>query len=311
MRVTGAPHVLTLAPIDAPVGSGRDEPVPMKLSNWARNQTWSPAEVLHPRSTDEVADIVRAAHAAGRRVKAIGGGHSFTAVGGDRRRAARARSTRPGHGPRPRPWTDHRRRRHRAPPPQRRARRGRSGDAQPRRHRPPVDRRGDRDRHARHRHCSTATSPPPSSVWNSSPVDGDVVRTTVDKQPDCCTPPGSDSARWASSPRSRCSACRRSTCTPVRRSKCSTTCSTTSPQRCAAVDHFELYWMPGDPAVPGEAQRPHGASRRRRRAGWPTSATSGSVRTSPSAPCAESADGSRRWRRRWPSSSRRRRRSAS
>ena len=54
--------------------------VPVKLSNWARNQTWSPAEALHPRSTDEIADIVRAAHAAGQRVKVIGGGHSFTAV---------------------------------------------------------------------------------------------------------------------------------------------------------------------------------------------------------------------------------------
>ena len=52
----------------------------MKLSNWARNQTWSPAEALDPRSTDEIADIVRAAHAAGQRVKVIGGGHSFTAV---------------------------------------------------------------------------------------------------------------------------------------------------------------------------------------------------------------------------------------
>ena len=52
----------------------------MKLSNWARNQTWSPAEALHPRSTEEIADIVRTAHAAGQRVKVIGGGHSFTAV---------------------------------------------------------------------------------------------------------------------------------------------------------------------------------------------------------------------------------------
>jgi L-gulonolactone oxidase len=48
--------------------------------NWGRNQAWSPAEVARPRSTAEVADIVRVAHADGRRVKALGGGHSFTAT---------------------------------------------------------------------------------------------------------------------------------------------------------------------------------------------------------------------------------------
>lgn len=51
-----------------------------QLANWARTQRWSPAEVVRPATTDEVADLVRTARAAGRRVKAIGAGHSFTAI---------------------------------------------------------------------------------------------------------------------------------------------------------------------------------------------------------------------------------------
>ena len=46
--------------------------------NWAGNQRCVPAAVHQPASTDEVASIVRQAAEAGRRVKAIGGGHSFT-----------------------------------------------------------------------------------------------------------------------------------------------------------------------------------------------------------------------------------------
>jgi L-gulono-1,4-lactone dehydrogenase len=49
--------------------------------NWAGNQAMAPAEVLHPSSTHEVALAVKAAAAAGRRVKAIGSGHSFTGIG--------------------------------------------------------------------------------------------------------------------------------------------------------------------------------------------------------------------------------------
>ncbi|MCU1592786.1 MAG: FAD-dependent oxidoreductase [Frankiales bacterium] len=49
--------------------------------NWAGNQTMSPASVLHPRSTDEIATAVKDAASAGRRVKAIGSGHSFTSIG--------------------------------------------------------------------------------------------------------------------------------------------------------------------------------------------------------------------------------------
>jgi L-gulonolactone oxidase len=48
--------------------------------NWAGNQQCAPARVEHPASEDEIAAIVRAAAAAGERVKAVGAGHSFTAI---------------------------------------------------------------------------------------------------------------------------------------------------------------------------------------------------------------------------------------
>jgi L-gulono-1,4-lactone dehydrogenase len=50
------------------------------VSNWAGNQRWVPAERRTPGSVYEVAQIVTAAHRAGQRVKAIGAGHSFTAA---------------------------------------------------------------------------------------------------------------------------------------------------------------------------------------------------------------------------------------
>jgi len=49
--------------------------------NWAGNQAMSPSQVLHPRGTDEVAAAVKDAAGSGRRVKAIGSGHSFTGIG--------------------------------------------------------------------------------------------------------------------------------------------------------------------------------------------------------------------------------------
>ncbi len=48
--------------------------------NWAGNQRCLPRAVHSPRSTDEVAALVRAASRAGERVKVIGAGHSFTGV---------------------------------------------------------------------------------------------------------------------------------------------------------------------------------------------------------------------------------------
>ncbi|MHB8467276.1 MAG: D-arabinono-1,4-lactone oxidase [Acidimicrobiales bacterium] len=52
-----------------------DRPV---WSNWAGNQRCSPAEIVHPAGTDEVVEVVKQAAAAGRRVKVVGSGHSFT-----------------------------------------------------------------------------------------------------------------------------------------------------------------------------------------------------------------------------------------
>ena len=49
--------------------------------NWAGNQAMTPQAVERPASVDEVARTVKEAVAAGRRVKAIGSGHSFTAIG--------------------------------------------------------------------------------------------------------------------------------------------------------------------------------------------------------------------------------------
>ena len=48
--------------------------------NWAGNQQAVAADVLTPGSVDEVAAAVKDASAAGRRVKAVGSGHSFTAI---------------------------------------------------------------------------------------------------------------------------------------------------------------------------------------------------------------------------------------
>jgi FAD-linked oxidoreductase len=53
----------------------------MRWQNWAGNQVMSPVSVVHPRGTDEIAQAVKGAAAHGRRVKAIGSGHSFTAIG--------------------------------------------------------------------------------------------------------------------------------------------------------------------------------------------------------------------------------------
>jgi FAD-linked oxidoreductase len=48
------------------------------VRNWARNEHCRPTRVERPRTTDEVATIVRAAAASGAAVKCIGAGHSFT-----------------------------------------------------------------------------------------------------------------------------------------------------------------------------------------------------------------------------------------
>src|SRR6478672_8259475 len=53
----------------------------MEWSNWAGNQVMNPARVVRPRSVDEIAAAVKQAAADGLRVKPIGSGHSFTAIG--------------------------------------------------------------------------------------------------------------------------------------------------------------------------------------------------------------------------------------
>jgi FAD-linked oxidoreductase len=52
----------------------------IRWRNWAGNQE-ATVEVVHPGSADEVAELLGKAAAAGRRVRPIGSGHSFTAVG--------------------------------------------------------------------------------------------------------------------------------------------------------------------------------------------------------------------------------------
>ncbi|MEV1328265.1 D-arabinono-1,4-lactone oxidase [Micromonospora costi] len=55
-------------------------PPAVPWSNWAGNQQGSATTILRPRSTVEVAEAVRAARAAGGRIRVAGSGHSFTAV---------------------------------------------------------------------------------------------------------------------------------------------------------------------------------------------------------------------------------------
>ena len=53
----------------------------MTWTNWAGNQTMVPARVVRPGSVEELSDAVKQAAADDLRVKAIGSGHSFTAIG--------------------------------------------------------------------------------------------------------------------------------------------------------------------------------------------------------------------------------------
>jgi FAD-linked oxidoreductase len=48
--------------------------------NWGGNQQAVAVDVLTPGTVDEVSEIVKAASGSGRRVKAVGSGHSFTAI---------------------------------------------------------------------------------------------------------------------------------------------------------------------------------------------------------------------------------------
>ncbi|TMR18365.1 FAD-binding protein [Nonomuraea turkmeniaca] len=52
----------------------------MVFTNWAKNQSGSPAEVRAPASVTDVVRAVRDAAASGRRIRMVGTGHSFTGV---------------------------------------------------------------------------------------------------------------------------------------------------------------------------------------------------------------------------------------
>ncbi|MEU4695895.1 D-arabinono-1,4-lactone oxidase [Nonomuraea dietziae] len=52
----------------------------MAFTNWARNQSGTPAETRTPSSVEDVALAVREAAESGRRVRMVGTGHSFTGV---------------------------------------------------------------------------------------------------------------------------------------------------------------------------------------------------------------------------------------
>jgi L-gulono-1,4-lactone dehydrogenase len=49
-------------------------------TNWAGNQTATPASIEHPRTEEELVAIVRRAAEGGRKVKVVGSGHSFTDI---------------------------------------------------------------------------------------------------------------------------------------------------------------------------------------------------------------------------------------
>jgi L-gulono-1,4-lactone dehydrogenase len=49
-------------------------------TNWAGNQTATPAMIEHPRSEEELLAVVRTAGEHGRKVKVVGSGHSFTDI---------------------------------------------------------------------------------------------------------------------------------------------------------------------------------------------------------------------------------------
>lgn len=58
----------------------REERFSGSWSNWAGTAASEPAAVEAPRTTAEIVRLVRAAHRRGRRVKAVGAGHSFTPI---------------------------------------------------------------------------------------------------------------------------------------------------------------------------------------------------------------------------------------
>src|SRR5688572_21832469 len=52
----------------------------MTWRNWGRTQSCNPVSRSRPRSEDEIRGVIAKAAAAGRRVKVVGAGHSFTDI---------------------------------------------------------------------------------------------------------------------------------------------------------------------------------------------------------------------------------------
>ena len=153
-------------------------------SNWAGNVTASPRDVADPADADEVAAVVTSAAQAGRRVKPIGAGHSFTAVAatdGVQLRLDKLsglihidRDAQPGHGRR----RDH----HRRSQPTAGRTRPRPGES--RRHRPADDHRRDLHRHPRHRRRASAGWRPRSADWNSCWPTANKINCSTEQHPD-------------------------------------------------------------------------------------------------------------------------------
>ena len=145
-------------------------------TNWAGDQRCEPAAIERPTAVGRGRRAPSSARvAAGRCVRVAGSGHSFTGavltdgtlLSLDRMGALLDADS----GQRPRP----RRGRHPPARPQRGARRARPGAAQPRRHRRAVDRRRDRDRHARHRRDAAQPLGAGARRCASSAAPGDVL----------------------------------------------------------------------------------------------------------------------------------------
>jgi L-gulonolactone oxidase len=65
----------------SPLGATPPPAAPeLAWTNWAGNQHATASKVLRPSSVEQLADAVRAAAAAGRRIKPVGSGHSFTDI---------------------------------------------------------------------------------------------------------------------------------------------------------------------------------------------------------------------------------------
>lgn len=62
------------------MGVSNVAPAPKTWRNWSGNVTVAPREIVAPHDAGHIAEIVTAAAARGGRVKAVGAGHSFTAI---------------------------------------------------------------------------------------------------------------------------------------------------------------------------------------------------------------------------------------